>query len=278
LLGTDFRFGAARIYRRDTRPRFAMNKFVNAIKALDVDAVRAIVASEPKWLTWEEKDGKNGIHFLSGIPMVEVKPDGRAPANRDDAESKSLKILQFLLRSGMDINSVHRISDKNCGYFPATPVWWSYARGRNETLYKYLLKQGADPRHCMYAITWYDDTEAAQLFKKYGVFLRESEKSNTSYFEDIDDKGSTDSPLLAAWNWKKWKMAEWLLKNGADPNAADDQGRTALFHAVKRKYDSPKIKLLLKYGGDPDKETNDGNSARSLASKYRDKTFSDLFD
>lgn len=252
-----------------------MNKFIRAIKDLDVSKVKAVVKAEPKCLEWKEVDGKNAIHFLCGVPMVEMKPNGKPIKNIKEASAHSLKILKFLLESGMDINSIHRIPDKNCGFFPATPVWWSYTRGRNETLYKYLLKQGADPRHCMYAITWYDDTPVANLFKKYGVFLRED--TGNGYFEHIDNQGGMDSPLLAAFAWKKWKMAEWLLKNGADPNSIDKNGCTALFHSVRRKYDPRYVKLLLKFGADPDLANAKGETPRSLASKYRDKTIYALF-
>ncbi|PYS86299.1 MAG: hypothetical protein DMF62_16310 [Acidobacteria bacterium] len=252
-----------------------MNKFIQAIKDLDADAVKAIISSDPKWLKWEEKDGKNALHFLCGVPMVEMRPGGKAIKNLDKASDASLKILKFLLASGMDINSVHRIPDKSCGYFPATPVWWAYTRGRNEKLYTYLLKQGADPRNCMYAITWYDDTKAATFFKKYGVFQKKP-AFKSAYFEDIDNPGNMDSPLLAAFAWKKWKMAEWLLKNGADPDSKDQRGATALFHAVRKKYEASPIKLLLKYRADPDRPVNDGRTPRSLAAKYRDKTILNL--
>lgn len=252
-----------------------MNKFIQAIKDLDIDAVKSITSSDPRWLKWEEKDGKNALHFLCGVPMVEMRPGGKAIKNLDRASETSLKILKLLLTYGMDINSVHRIPDKSCGHFPATPVWWAYTRGRNEKLYTYLLKQGADPRHCMYAITWYDDTKAATLFKKYGAFQQKPARKG-EYFEDINNPGNMDSPLLAAFSWKKWKMAEWLLKNGAYPDSKDQRGATALFHAVRKKYDPAPIKLLLKYGARPDRATGDGRTPRSLAAKYRDKTIIDL--
>ena len=256
-----------------------MNKFIQAVKDLDLEAVRSIISSEPRWLNWEEKDGKNALHFVCGVPMIEMRPGGKPIKNLKEASAKSLKILKFLLASGMDMNSVHRIRDKSCGHFPATAVWWAYTRGRNETLYKYLLKQGADPRHCMYAITWYDDAKAAELFKKFGAFMQKPAhtKGEKIYFEHIDSPDGPDSPLLAAFAWKKWKMAEWLLKNGADPNSRDQRGISALFHAVRRKFDTAQIKLLLKYGADPDLQSADGRSARKLADSYRDKTIYRLF-
>jgi ankyrin repeat protein len=197
----------------------------------------------------------------------------------------SLQILKFLLGKGMDIESPHRISEENCEIFPATPLWYAYTRGRNEKLYSHLLKHGADPRRCMYAITWYDDTPAATLFKKYGAFCRErgshkparsKGKSKNSYFEDINGTPGEDSPLLAAYAWKKWNMAEWLLKNGADPDSTDKRGATPLFHAVRKKYEPAQIKLLLKHGADPDHASNDGRTPRTLAASYRDKTILQL--
>jgi hypothetical protein len=129
-----------------------VNKYIQAIKDLDLTAVRETIERDHAWLKWAEQDGKNALHYLCGFPIAQYP--GKAET--------SLKILKLLLKSGMDINSVHKIPDKNCD-FPATPVWYAYTRGRNETLYTYLLRQGADPEHCMYAITWYDDARAARL-------------------------------------------------------------------------------------------------------------------
>jgi len=267
------------------------NKFIPAIKDLDLTEIRSILAAESKWLEWQESDGKNALHFLCGVPMAKLP--GRNVTEKERAAlsgpvtaatgafvkkaDTSLAILKLLLANGMDINSIHRIPDKKCGYFPATPLWWAYTRGRNEKLYKYLLKKGADPRHCMYAITWYDDTPAATLFKKHGAFGKNGADSG-EYFEDINGTYGMDSPLLAAFAWKKWNMAGWLLKNGADPNSSDERGATALFHAVRKKYDLPHIKLILKYGADPDHPNDRGETPRTMASKYRDKSILNLIE
>ena len=229
-----------------------MNNYIQVIKDLDLGAVKEMIARAPKWLEWAEPDGKNALHYLCGVP-IEQHPG---------KEETSLQMLKLLLKSGMDIDSIHRIPERG-GYFPGTPLWYAYTRGRNVKLYTYLLSKGANPQNCMYAITWYDDAKAATLFKKYGAL--------------IDGPPGMDSPLMAAFAWKKFKMAAWLLKNGAEVDAVDQKGATALFHSVRRKYDVAHIKLLVKFGADPDKQNHDGKSPRKLASSYRDKTIVNIF-
>ena len=212
-----------------------MNKFVTAIKDLDVAAVNELL-KDPKWRTWSEPSGKNALHHLCALGP-----------SRDSA--KALSILKLLLKSGLDLNSVHRIEDKNCD-FPATPLWYAYTRGRNEKLYKYLLKQGADPRNCWWAMAWYDDAAAAKLWLRHGAV--------------IDTKPSLDDLFLGSFQWKKFTFAKWLLGEGADVNARGPGGLTALMLAVKRK-DEDAVKWLVKAGADPDLESEQGISARKIA-------------
>jgi ankyrin repeat protein len=224
-----------------------MNKFIQAIKDLNPGLVNELIAKDPAWIKWQEEDGKNALHYLCAVTTAN-------DASRIDA---SFQILKLLLKSGMDINSPQRIPDKKCGFFPATPLWYAYTRGRNEKIFKYLLLNGANPNHCMFAIAWYDDTESAALFKKYGA--------------DIDDHPGSDTPFLAAFNWKRYKVAEWFLKNGADVNAADDNGNTALFYAVKRKLKDEQIQLLLKYSANINKKNNVGVSPKEFAESNRQR-------
>jgi ankyrin repeat protein len=216
-----------------------MNRFITAVTSLDFAAVKKFV-DEPKWRDWVEPSGKNSLHYLCGTPVADV------PQDADTA----LKILKLLLNSGMDINSVHRIEEKNCGIFPATPLWYAYTRGRNEKLYKYLLKKGADPSNCWWAIAWYDDVVAGKLWLKHGA--------------NINEKPSLDELFLGAFQWKKYRFAEWLLEQGADVNATGPAGQTALMLALKRK-DGELIQWLISSGADPDKQAKDGSSPRKLA-------------
>ncbi len=228
-----------------------MNKFIQAVKDLDYDAVRTLAAKDPKWLQWAEKDGKNALHYLGGVTV------GDDPAKADI----SLQILDFLLDGGMDINSVHLIGDGACP-FEATPLWYAYTRGRNNRLYTRLLELGAYPGRCMFAIGWYDDAEAAELFVKHGATI-------------TDDAGN-HMPFVAAFLWRKYAVARWFLENGADVDTTDEHGNTALFYAVKRKFPDEMIGMLLDFGADPDHANHEGVSPRSYALAKRQRKMLNL--
>jgi hypothetical protein len=223
-----------------------MNKFITAIKNLDFKGLEAALEKEPKWITWAEEGGKNALHYLGGVTVGDDK-------HKADV---SLEILKMLLEKGMDINSIHKIVE-GCEFFPATPLWYAYTRGRNEALFKYLLAQRAHPENCMFAIAWYDDAEAATLFKSYGA--------------NIEALAGTDTPFMGAYKWKRYNIAEWFLKNGANVNAADEKGNTTLFYAVKRKDKIEQIKMLLQYGADCNKQNNEGVSPKKLAELNRQR-------
>jgi hypothetical protein len=167
------------------------------MKKLDLDAIEELTARDPKWFAWAEPSGRNALHYLCGVSTSDD------PTKADT----SLEILKFLMAGGMDINSIHRIPDKNCD-FPATPLWYAYTRGRNETLYKYLLKYGADPDNCMWAIAWYDDVEAAKLFIEHGAKINEKPSLDELFlgafacspFERPVDLCSTPSASEARWS------------------------------------------------------------------------------
>jgi ankyrin repeat protein len=215
-----------------------MNRFIKAVISLDASAVSEFI-EEPRWASWKEPGGKNALHYVCGVqPMDEVQAE------------TSLQILKSLVKRGLDINSVHRIEEKNCDFFPATPLWYAYTRGRNEKLYRYLLKQGADTRNCWWAIAWYDDVKAGELWLKHGA--------------KIETKPSLDDLFLGSFAWKKFEFAKWLVKKGANVNARGPKGLTALMLAVKRK-DEDSIKWLIASGADPDKQSDQGLSARWIA-------------
>jgi len=264
-----------------------MNTFIQAVTALDVSRTKQLLESEEKWRLWSQPDGKNALHFLCGTPLVSkwnVPADDLEQPDPKKADA-SLAILKLLLKHGLGINSIHRIPDKTCGFFPATPVWYSYTRGRNNKLYTWLLQHGGSPDHCLFAITWYDDVNAANLFKKHGAL-----KGSPPYEGGVDAvsadgvvlyearKKLISECLLASLSWKKFRMADWLVKNGADPNLTDPRGDTALIYSVKKKFPLDVIKMLLQNGADPDRRNAKGESARAIAARYRDRSIFELID
>lgn len=64
------------------------------------------------------------------------------------------------------------------------------------------------------------------------------------------------------------KTVEILLKNGADPNLKDKNGKTALMHAVVMLGTEKTVNLLLEYGADPNLKDNEGYTALMHASCY----------
>jgi hypothetical protein len=61
---------------------------------------------------------------------------------------------------------------------------------------------------------------------------------------------------------------------GANVNFIDPKnGKTALLYGVEKEYDPPLLKWLVKHGASPDIEDHTGVSARSKASRKRDKRY-----
>ena len=69
----------------------------------------------------------------------------------------------------------------------------------------------------------------------------------------------------------------WLLDHGADPNASDERGFTALHRAAERGSE-PAVRLLLERGANPGAVAHGGHTARSLAETQNHNTIATLLD
>ena len=67
-----------------------------------------------------------------------------------------------------------------------------------------------------------------------------------------------------------------LLERGADPNARQQMGFTAL-HSAASRGDTEMAKLLLKHGADPKAMTDDGKNVIDIAEKYGQPAFAEWF-
>jgi len=84
-----------------------------------------------------------------------------------------------------------------------------------------------------------------------------------------DDHGRT--PLQQAINLGWREGAEYLVEQKANTEISNDAGETPLISAVHR-HDAQLMKVLLQAGADPDRADNSGRSARDYASQDGDSS------
>lgn len=222
------------------------NRLVRYIRELNVEGVKKLIRTDSQWLNWRDENGKTALHFLGDI-QVQNKPSKVAPI---------LTLTKYLIRNGMDLNAIHRIPDDRT-FFPATPLWHAYAKGRNDRMVRYLLSQGADPQNCMYAIVWNNDVKFAKQFRKFGALT--------------DEHSMASTPFLAAVRWGRFGIAEWLLNQGADADAVDVEGDSALHYMVKKNYPNEWFHLLRKFRVSVAHVNKDGHTPAQVAMLLRRK-------
>jgi len=165
--------------------------------------------------------------------------------------------VSLLLDSGLDIEQEGGAGPDLC-----KPIWFATARGRNATLVKYLIDRGAKPTG-LYAAGWWEDIKILNMLVDAGA-----------------DKeivvGVT--PFLACWGWKKFKAAKALALKGANVNVQDKRGRTALHIGVEKEFDPALLNWLVAHGASPDIPDREGLTARTKASRKRNKSFLGAFE
>ena len=97
-----------------------------------------------------------------------------------------------------------------------------------------------------------------QLIKS---FIESSSSSSLDLINEQDEEGQT--PLHLAADRGYLDVVSFLIENGANVNAIDNDGFTALFVALMAVVDKEIIKCLLDHDADPNIEDEDGESARS---------------
>lgn len=217
-------------------------RLFEAVKNLDFAETLKILDAKPELLTVRNDQGRNLLHLACSADCKKLKK----------SESAAAKMVAFLLDRGLDIEEEGGAGPDLC-----KPIWFATARGRNHTVVKLLLKRGAEPTG-LYAAGWWEDI---------GIL--------TTLIDAGADKevvvGVT--PFLACWGWKKFKAAKALAMKGADVNAQDKRGRTALHIGIEKEFDPELLKWLVKHGASPDIPDRDGVTARVKASRKRNKQF-----
>jgi ankyrin repeat protein len=220
--------------------------FIKAVRSWDSKIVARAVGNDPGLARYVDQIGKTPLHHCAEI---DSKKFG---LNTVD----SLATAKALIKAGADVNSVRIIIDDG-EEFAATPLWYAVAWGKNLPLVQLLTDSGAHPDdNAIGSAIWDQSQEMAELIRSRGG--------------QVDHKFRGDTPLLRTIKSKRYRLLSWLVENGADINARDAAGYTALHFAAKGNHNLAQIGELLSLGAKPGLKAKDGSTPLSIA-KANDK-------
>jgi hypothetical protein len=223
------------------------SKLLTLIKDLDWRSIKAALEEHPDLRKYRGDKGENLLHLSCGI---DIEKRGLSAAD-------SIKMAGVLLDASFDINREAFTE----GEWKATPLWYAIGRAKNLELAKYLLKRGADPEHCLWAAAFNDSPAAIKLLVRAGAVV---------------DAPGAETPFMFAIKWSHFESAKALLDAGADANAKDRLGKTALHYMLKKRSPPKYVRMLLDHGARLDVEDRDGVTAGSLLSRMRSPEYQAL--
>ncbi|MBV9884078.1 MAG: hypothetical protein JO276_13800 [Sphingomonadaceae bacterium] len=202
--------------------------------------------ARPDLLEARDERGRNGLHLCCATP--------------GGAADNSIRTVDLLLARGLGLETPAFTE----GEWQATPLWFAIAWGRNLPLAEHLLKLGSTPRFCLFAAIWNHDSDAIRLLLAHGA--------------EVDEPGGGETPLLGAIAWSRFGPAETLLAAGADPNARNAKGETALHLMLRKGSAIEHLRLFARYGARGDIPGADGRTAIHILRRKRGPEFRALAD
>jgi ankyrin repeat protein len=218
------------------------------VKAFDVAGIAAGLDARPDLLDLRDERGRTWLHLVAAQP---AEGDARK-------RTASVEIAGDLLARGLDLNDAAFTEGEN-GEWRATPLWFAVSRGRNLTLARFLLGEGCDPDHCLFAACWNDDVEAIRLLCAHKAPVR-------------------DDVFLEAVGWSRFDGAEEMLRQGCDPNAVGKDGRTALHMMLKKDSPPERLRAMIGFGARGDIPDADGKTAAQILGRKRDPAYRALVE
>ena len=216
------------------------------VRGFQWEQLRADLAERPDLLQVRDERGRNWLHLCCG-------------RSGGDAEA-SIRTADLLLELGLGLEDPAFTE----GEWQATPLWFAISQGKNPALAEHLLRLGSTPRYCMFAAVWNNDSDTIRLLLRYGA--------------KVDDDPGGDTPLLGAVAWSRFAMAATLLDEGADPDARDRKGDTALHLMLRKGSPIEALRLFARHGARGDIPDAKGQTAAAILRRKRDPAFRALAD
>jgi hypothetical protein len=211
------------------------------VKAFDWTGVERALTETPALLGVRDERGRTWLHLCCATP-----PKSAAET------AASIRTADVLLAAGLDLDEAAFTE----GEWRATPLWCAIGRGRNLALARHLLELGCDPEHCLWAAQFNRDPPAIRLLVAYGA--------------KVDARHEGVTPFLEAVKCSHFAEAEVLLELGADVDARDAGGMTALHLMLKKGSEAAHVAMLVRHGARGDIPAPDGKTAIGILQRKRD--------
>jgi hypothetical protein len=181
---------------------------VEAVKALDLDAVKRNLAKDPSLAKWRSPQGFNLLQFCCSRCTIDDNPGGAA----------QLGLAKWLVGHGFDPLVIYTTKPGEDG--EAEPaelslVFFAVARAQNNALARYFLKQGAAPG-AVFAAVWWGNWEILTDLVRHGADLDEVVGATPLHMalglwmKAVENK----SDLVA----RRMKTFKTLVRLGANPD------------------------------------------------------------
>lgn len=218
-----------------------------SIRRHRLDEVRDGLAGKPELLGYRDERGRSWLHLACSVPGT------------------SVEMADLLLGLGRGLGLGLDDAAFTEGAWRATPLWFAVARGQNFALAEHLLALGCNPDFCLFAAAWNEDRPTIRLLLKHGANIEEGA-----------DRG--DTPLLGAVGWSKFGPAEELLLGGANPDAQDGKGRTALHLMLKKGSAAEHFAMFVAAGARGNIADAEGRTVIELLRRKRDAVWKGIAD
>jgi uncharacterized protein len=219
-------------------------RMLELVKAFDWAAVEQAVAESPALLGVRDERGRTWLHIACARP-----PGSNAEV------AASIRTADALIAAGLDISDAAFTEEE----WRATPLWCAIGRGRNHALARHLLELGCDPEHCLWAAQFARDPDAIRLLVAHGA--------------KVDAMHEEGTPFITAIKWSHFEEAEVFLELGANVDAKDRDGLTALHLMLKKGSDAAHFAMLIRHGARGDIPDPRGQTAAEIMRRKKDPEF-----